>query len=115
MIFSINGTGFLHTENYYLQTHYALISSITVAPTEKFSLTASYLTNSGGTLIENDGYIVSGTPDFTVARVSFLANLALSKNISVYGVYQHLDNLEFHQHWPFYYNVFIIGLQYIPK
>jgi hypothetical protein len=114
-VFYISETGFLHSENHYASTHTALLSSVTLSPSEKLTITASYLANNGGNLIENDGYIVSGTPDFMVARVSFLANLAVTKNISIYGVYQHEDNLEFHEHWPFYYNVFVIGIKYIPK
>lgn len=113
--FYITETGFMHTENHYASTHTALLSSITLYPFEKLRLTASYLANTGGNLIENDGYIVSGTPDFMVARVSLLADLAVSKNISIYGVYQHLDNLEFHQHWSFSYNLFAIGIKYIPQ
>ncbi len=100
-VLSISETGFLHTENHYASTHAVIQSSITVNPSEKLSFTVSYLTNKGGNLIESDGYIVSGTPDFTVARVSLLANLAVTKNISIYGVYQRQDDLEFHQHWPF--------------
>jgi len=112
-LFHITETGFMHTENHYISTHTALISAFTLCPSDKFTLTASYLANNGGNLIENDGYIVSGTPDFTVARVSLLASFAITKNISIYGVYQHQDNLEFHEHWPFYYNTFVIGLKYI--
>ena len=112
---SISETGFLHTENHYATTHTSLLSALTLSPFKKLTLTLSYLANSGGNLIENDGYIISGTPDFMVARFSFLANLAISNTINIYGVYQHQDNIEFHQHWPFYYNLFAIGLKYIPK
>jgi hypothetical protein len=113
--FYISETGYLHTENHYASTHSAINSSVTLCPWEKLTLTLSYLANTGGHLIESDGYIVSGTPDFMLTRLSFLANLAITKNISIYGAYQHQDNIEFHQHWPFYYNVYTIGLKYIPK
>ena len=114
-IFSINEIAYLHTETYYQHIHFALNSSITFAPTQKFSLTASYLANTGGNLVESNGYIVSGTPDFMLTRFSLLADIAVSKSISIYGAYQHQDNIEFHQHWPFQYNLYVIGLKYIPK
>lgn len=114
-ILAITETGFLHTETHYASTHTGLLSSVTFSPSEKFSFTASYLANNGGNLIENDGYLVNGEPDFMVGRLSLLVNLAISKSIAVYGVYQNQDNLEFHQHWPFQYNLFVIGLKYIPK
>ncbi len=113
-IISITETGFMHTENYYKSSHYALSSSLTLSPSEKVLFSLSYLANTGGNLVESDGYIISGTPDFMVARLSFLASFSISKHVSIYGVYQHQDNLEFHQHWPFYYNLYVIGLKYIP-
>jgi len=114
-ILAITETGFLHTETNYTSTHTGLLSSIAVSPSEKFSFTISYLANTGGNLIENDGYLVNGEPDFMVARLSLLANLAISKSVDIYGVYQRQDNIEFHEHWPFQYNLFVIGLKYIPK
>ncbi len=114
-LFYITETGFLHTENHYSSTHTSLVSTLTLCPSEKLTLSASYLANTGGNLMESDGYIVSGTPDFTVARLSLLASLVVSKTMSIYGVYQHQDDIEFHQHWPFYYNLFVIGIKIIPK
>jgi hypothetical protein len=114
-LLSITETGFLHTENHYASNHSALVSTLTLTPSDIFSISASYMANTGGNLIESDGYIVSGTPDFMLGRVSLLANVTLSKTLSIYGVYQHQDNIEFHQHWPFYYNLFVIGIKYIPK
>lgn len=107
--------GFMHTENYYKSNHYAVLPSLYVEPAKILSLSITYLANNQGSLIENNGYIVNSNPDPMVARFSVLANITLSKCISIYGAYQEQDNVEYHKHWPFYYDLFITGIKYIPK
>lgn len=106
---------YMHTENHYSSVHYSIMPSITANPFNPLTLTLSYLANNGGNLIENTGYIVSGTPDPMLTRLSFLANYAVSSAISVYGVFQQIDNIETHQHWPFQYQLFALGIKFIPK
>lgn len=112
---SIGGTVYAHTENYYKSLRYGAVPYITVSPISHVTLTVSYLTNSGGNLIEDNGYVVSGTPDFMVARFSCSAVIILSKQVSIYATYQHEDNQEEHRHWPFYYNLYTTGIKYIPE
>lgn len=114
-LLSLGGTVYAHTENYYKITRYGAVPYLTINPAEQVSLTLSYLTNTGGNLIESNGYIVNAIPDFMVARVSCLATIALSKCITLYANYQHQDNDEEHKHWPFYYNLFVTGIKFIPK
>lgn len=112
---SLGGAVYAHSENYYKNSNYAAVPYITIIPAKSISLTVSYLANRGGNPIEDNGYIVSGTPDFMVARLSCSAEVTLSKCISLYATYQHEDDQEEHRHWPFYYNLFITGIKYIPK
>jgi tetratricopeptide (TPR) repeat protein len=114
-LLSIGGMAYLHTENYYKSSHYAAVPFISATPLKSLTLTISYLSNTGGNIIESNGYIVSGTPDMMVARFSLLANLTVSKSLSFYASYIHQDNQEEHRHWPFYYNLYVIGIKYIPK
>ena len=114
-ILSLGATTYMHTENHYKSTHYGIIPYITVTPVKPLTLTISYLANTGGNLIENTGYTVSGTPDFMVARFYCLATIALSKYISIYATYQHQDDQEEHRHWPFYYNLYSTGIKYVPQ
>jgi hypothetical protein len=109
------GTLYAHTENYYKTIRYGAVPYIIINPSGPLSLTLSYLTNTGGNLIEGNGYIVNETPDFMVTRFSCIATITLSKCIALYANYQHQDNYEEHKHWPFYYNLFIAGIKYIPK
>ena len=111
----VGGTIYAHTENHYKNLNYGIVPFLSVSPIKSLTLTVSYLANSGGNLIESNGYIVSGTPDFMAARFSCLADITLSKCISIYATYQHEDNQEEHRHWPFYYNLFVTGIKYIPK
>lgn len=112
---SLGGTGYMHTENHFKSEHYGIVPYVTINPTKYLNLTVSYLANTGGNLIESTGYIVSGTPDFMVARVSCSVTYAISRCISIYATYQHQDDQEEHRHWPFYYNLYSTGIKYIPK
>lgn len=114
-LLSLGGTVYAHTENYYKTLRYAAVPYVTINPSGTLSLTLSYLTNTGGNLIESTGYIVNAIPDFMVARISCLATISLSNCMSLYVNYQHQDNNEEHKHWPFYYNFFVTGIKYIPK
>jgi hypothetical protein len=113
--FSFGATGYMHTENHYASVHYAIVPYINITPIKPLNLTISYLSNSGGNIVEDNGYLVTSTPDPMVARLSFLATIAVSNSVNIYGVYQQQDNLEYHKHWPFYYNLFVIGIKYIPQ
>lgn len=107
-------TAYAHTENYYKSLHYGFVPYITVSPLKPLALTISYLHNSGGNLMEDNGYLVSGTPDFMVSRISCLVAITLSKHFGIYIAYQHEDNKEEHRQWPFYYNIYTTGIKYIP-
>lgn len=114
-VLSLGGTVYAHTENHYKTMNYGAVPYIAINPIRALNVTVSYLANKSGNLIESNGYIVSGTPDFMVARLSCSADIALSKYVSIYVTYQHEDNQEEHRHWPFYYNLYTTGIKYIPK
>ena len=107
-------TGYAHTINNYSTTNAALVPFIYLQPIKRLSIKASYFTNSGTNLIEDNGYLVNNSFDFTSSRWSILANLNLNKHISIFGLYQLEYKTETVQKFNYQYNVIVGGLKITP-
>lgn len=112
-------SSFIHSEDSYSNTYLALNPFLGINPTNKISLFGSYLYNQGGkNIIEGNGYIVNNSPDLTKARWSFLASVAVTKKIDIYGLYQfenkQKDPAPGQSTYIYHFNMFIIGLKIKP-
>ena len=107
-------SGYLHTIDTYKTTYGAVAPFVYVQPVNRFSLKLSYLMNTKNNIIEDNGYLVNNSPDLTQARYSALANVTLSKHISLYALYQLEFKHEAQQSFNYRYNVIVAGLKIIP-
>jgi tetratricopeptide (TPR) repeat protein len=92
----------------------AISPFVSCMPFKSLTLSASYLNSSVYHLIEGDGYIVNNSFDLTPSRWTFQCSVSLSKNLSVYGLYQLENKVESIANFKYNYQAFIIGLKFIP-
>lgn len=105
---------YLHTINTYSTLNNSIAPFIYVQPFNRLSIKASYLINSGNNIIEDNGYLVNNSPDLTKSRWSLLANVVLSKHVSIYGLYQFENKTESVQSFNYHYNVIVGGIKITP-
>jgi tetratricopeptide (TPR) repeat protein len=105
---------YLHTINTYSTLNNSIAPFIYVQPFNRLSIKASYLINSGNNIIEDNGYLVNNSPDLTKSRWSLLANVVLSKHVSIYGLYQFENKTESKQSFNYHYNVIVGGIKITP-
>lgn len=104
---------YMHTLNSYSTINYSYVPFIYVEPFKKLSLKLSYLTNQKDNIIEDNGYLINNSIDFTKSRISILANGTISKHLSIYGLYQSEQKQEQTQKLNYKYAVFVAGFKVI--
>lgn len=107
-------SGYAHTIDNYSTTYAAFTPFIYLQPMKRLSIKASYFSNSGTNLIEDNGYLVNNSFDLTSSRLSILASLYLSKHVSFYALYQFENKTESAQKFNYQYNVIVGGLKITP-
>ncbi|MHB8258900.1 MAG: hypothetical protein ACYDCN_01675 [Bacteroidia bacterium] len=107
-------TGYIHTIDNYKTSYTSILPFVYIQPFKKLSFKASYLYNKGNNIIEENGYFVNNSPDLTKTRWSCMANLMLSKTISLYVVYLLEYKQENTQQFNYLYNVLVAGIKIIP-
>ena len=107
-------TGYAHTINSYSTINSSVSPFIFIQPIERISITASYLSNNGNNIIEENGYLVNNSPDLTTSRWSVLASFNVGKHIALYGLYQLEYKQEAVQLFNYHYNVFVAGIKITP-
>jgi len=108
--------GFIHTENSYSNNYFAVNPFLYLKPFNGFSLTGSYLLNTGGkNVVEGNGYIVNNSADLTTSRWSLMASVAISKQVDVYGLYQFENKEAAMAKYEYHYNLIVFGIKIKPK
>jgi tetratricopeptide (TPR) repeat protein len=107
-------TGYLHTVDSYKTTYVSATPFIYTQPVKRVSLKLSYLYNTKNNIIEDNGYLVNNSPDLTNSRYSALLNVTISKHLAAYGLYQLEYKHEAVQNFNYRYNVFVLGIKFIP-
>ncbi len=110
----IGCTGYLHTVDGYKSSNVSVAPFIYTRPISRLSLKLSYLYNTKNNIIEDNGYLVNNSPDLTNSRYSALANVTINKHVVAYGLYQMEFKHEAVQNFNYRYNVFVVGLKFIP-
>ena len=107
-------TGYVHTLDSYATTYAAVAPFLYYQPINRFSIKASYFYNEGKNIIEDNGYLVNNSFDLTTSRTSLLTNFQINKRVSLFGLYQFEKKVEAVQSFNYNYNVFVVGLKFIP-
>ena len=110
----LGGTGYFHTIDSYKKTYSSFSPFIYIQPINRLSITACYFLNNGHNIMEDNGALVNNSVDLTTSRWSFIANVNLSKHISMYGLYQMEHKTEKIQKFKYNYNTFLVGFKIIP-
>ncbi len=110
----LGGTAYFHTSDSYKTTYSSFSPFIYLQPINRFSLTASYLYNNGQNIMEDNGALVNNSVDLTTSKWSFIANVNISKHVSMYGLYQMEYKTEKIEKFNYHYNTFLVGLKIIP-
>ena len=104
---------YMHTLNSYSTINYSYVPFIYFEPFKKLSLKLSYLSNEKDNIVEDNGYLINNSIDFTKSRFSVLANGTISKHLSIYGLYQSEQKQEPAQKIDYKYAVFVAGIKVI--
>lgn len=106
--------GYLHTIDSYQTSYGAVVPYLYYQPFNKLSLKLSYMHNEKNNFIEENGYLVNNSADVTQTRYSALINLNISKQVSLYALYQLEYKYEAVQSFNYRYNVFVVGMKISP-
>ncbi len=104
-------TGYLHTvesaENYSFSNKTFLYFQ----PTKLTSIKLSYFKNEDYNIIEDNGFLINNSYDLTDNRFEILADFKISKNASIYTLYQSEKKQHRIDSFNYNYNLFLIGLK----
>ncbi|MDX2171496.1 MAG: hypothetical protein SFY56_00145 [Bacteroidota bacterium] len=107
--------GFIHSEDNYSSSNFAMTPFVSVNPIPKLNLFCSYLYNGGGrNVVESNGYIVNNSTDLTSSRWSVIASLAVTKQFDIYGLYQFETKEQEYQKYAYHFNLFVLGVKFKP-
>ncbi|MBC7864980.1 MAG: hypothetical protein IAF38_18545, partial [Bacteroidia bacterium] len=110
--FIIGSNAFIHSENSYATNYFGATPFLCLKPFKAFSLTTSYLLNTGGkNIVEEDGYIVNNSSDLTTSRLSFTASVTVSKQLDLYALYAYENKQESTNKYVYHYNMFVFGIK----
>jgi tetratricopeptide (TPR) repeat protein len=112
LIIGLNG--YIHSNDSYKTTYGAANMFLYMQPTSKSFIKTNYLQNTGKNIIEENGYLVNNSVDFTSSRWSIMAGYNLTKHLSVYGLYQYENKKEVVQLFKYNYHVIVGGIKITP-
>ena len=110
----IGAAYYLHSIDRYASVHSAFVPFVSYKPTQRLSLFASYLSNSGQNIAEWNGFVVNNSPDLTTGKFTLTGDYHLSKKMEVYATYQYEDKLVAAPQSNYYFSSFFAGLKYKP-
>ena len=108
----MGATVYMHTLNSYSTINYSYEPFLYFEPFSKLSVKLSYLANQKDNIVEENGYLINNSIDFTKSRFSVLLNGTVSRHLTVYGLYQSEQKQEPVQKLNYKYNVFVAGLKF---
>lgn len=109
---SIGATSYLHRE---IDANLAFAPFLNLQITPKVTLNVFYLKNSGPNIIENNGYLVNNSIDYTRERLGAVLSVKVNSNAWIYGVYAHERKQQFTQLFTYNYQIVTLGLKVIPQ
>ncbi len=108
---SVGLTSYIHKET---SADLAFAPYLNLQVTSKILLNLFYLQNNGPNIIENNGYLVNNSIDYTRQRIGAALSFKLTPSTSIYGVYAHERKQQFTQLFTYNYQIFTLGLKVIP-
>lgn len=107
-------TAYHHTESDFRSNELAVVPFISAYVSPKLFLTFTYLNNRGNNIIENTGYVVNNSIDYTGERYSFSASWRVLKKAWIYGLYSYETKMHATELFTYHYHLFLAGFKIIP-
>mgnify|MGYP001215596195 CR=1 FL=1 len=107
----IGTTQYIHSIDAHENYNFSNNSFIYFQPTKFSSIKLSYLKNQNNNIIESNGYLINNSYDVTASRFETLIDFKISKNASIYGMYQHEKKRHRIEGFNYHYNLFLVGVK----
>jgi hypothetical protein len=111
---TIGSMFYQHTENSFKTNELAVVPFVSAYVSPKLFLNFSYLNNRGNNIIENTGYGINNSIDYTLDRYAFSASYRVFKNIWAYGTYAYENKKHADELFRYHYQVLLLGVKIIP-
>ena len=113
--FNIGCIGYIHWHQPFSQSDAVAISPyLSIVPIRKLTITADYMQNTQGNVVEYSGYYVNNTPFFIKDRFSVGLNYKVAKKFSIYANYGLENRGSRFSSFTFTNNLFLLGLAITP-
>lgn len=103
-----------HTENGYRQSRLAFAPCASYQARRDLLLSASWLYNRGGNIVEGNAYLINNSIDVSLSRFTGMAEYSLSPHLNAYAVYSYDTRQEKFEKFQYHYHLALLGIKYIP-
>ncbi len=103
-----------HTETDYKQSNLAVAPCISSLIHGKLLLSASWLGNRGGNVVESNAYLINNSIDVSLSRFNGMIEYSLLRHLSVYAVYSYDTRQEKFARFQYHYHLALAGIKFIP-
>lgn len=111
---SLGAVLYQHTENGFKTNDLAVVPFVSGYVSPKLFLNFSYLNNRGNNIIENTGYGINNSIDYTTDRYSFSVSYRVLKKLWLYGTYAYENKKNAEELFRYHYQVLLIGFKFFP-
>lgn len=112
---AFGATVYQHSESAFKTNKLAIAPFISAYPTKHLFLSLTYFNNSGNNVIENTGYLVNNSVDFTINRFLFTASQKIFNNTWLYITYGYETKKHLTESFRYNYNMLLIGFKIFPS
>lgn len=112
---AISANVYAHTADAVKNISIAFAPSVSVLLTRKLWASVAYFNNQGLNIVEQNGYLVNNSPDYTTGRYSGSLSYAVFKKFYIYGTYVFENKKEITGTFKYNYNIFILGIRMVPS
>ncbi len=106
--------GIIHSANAYQSVSNAFSPFLSVWPHTKINVLVNYFRNQGMNTIENNGYLVNNSNDFTRTRWTAICSYTLNRHLAIYALYELENNIEEYQGFRYNYTLMGAGIRIMP-
>ena len=111
---ALGGTIYQHTENGFKTNELAVVPFVSAYVSPKLFLNFSWLNNRGSNIIENMGYGINNSIDFTLDRYALSASYRVFKTVWAYAAYAYESKKHSDELFRYHYQALLLGFKIIP-
>ena len=103
-----------HTETDYRESNLAFAPVISSLIHPRLQLSAYWLGNRGGNIVESNAYLINNSIDVSLSRFNGMAEYSVSRHLHVYAVYSYDTRQEKFTRFYYHYQLALLGIKFIP-